>query len=188
MKSFKPNPWVAPQPVLIIGTYDANGNANAMNAAWGGQWDANEIVISMGAHATTENLDNCGDFTVAFATVDTMVAADFVGLVSAKKDKEKMKKTGWTISPAEHVNAPVFGNFPMTIECRIEQKLDVSETGYYIVAEIVNILVDERYLGEDGLPDIAKMNLISFDPVHHTYICLGETVGKAFSVGKALKE
>ena len=91
MKSFKPNPWVAPQPVLIIGTYDANGNANAMNAAWGGQWDANEIVISMGAHATTENLDNCGDFTVAFATVDTMVAADFVGLVSAKKDKEKMK-------------------------------------------------------------------------------------------------
>ena len=76
----------------------------------------------------------------------------------------------------------------MTIECRIEQKLDVSETGYYIVAEIVNILVDERYLGEDGLPDIAKMNLISFDPVHHTYIRLGETVGKAFSVGKALKE
>ena len=56
------------------------------------------------------------------------------------------------------------------------------------MAEIVNILVDERYLGEDGLPDIAKMNLISFDPVHHTYIRLGETVGKAFSVGKALKE
>ena len=187
MKSFQPKPWVAPQPVLIIGTYDANGNANAMNAAWGGQWDANEIVISMGAHATTENLDDCGDFTVAFATADTMVAADYVGIVSAKKEPNKMAKTGWTVSRAEHVNAPVFGNFPMTIECRIEQKLDVSETGYYIVAEIVNILVDERYIGEDGLPDIAKMNLISFDPVHHTYIQLGETIGNAFSVGKQLK-
>ena len=55
MKSFAPKPWVVPQPVLIIGTYDKNGKPNAMNAAWGGQWDAKEIMISMGAHATTDN-------------------------------------------------------------------------------------------------------------------------------------
>ena len=45
-----------PQPVLIIGTYNADGTPNAMNAAWGGQWDRGEIMISMGSHATTENL------------------------------------------------------------------------------------------------------------------------------------
>ena len=56
MKSFKPNAWVLPQPVLIIGTYNADGTPNAMNAAWGGQWDKTQIVISMGIHATTENL------------------------------------------------------------------------------------------------------------------------------------
>ena len=28
--------------------------------------------------------------------------------------------------------------------------------------------------------------LITFDPVHHTYIQLGKTVGKAFSDGKQL--
>ena len=39
MKSFKPQPWLLPQPVLIIGTYDEQGRPNAMNAAWGGQWD-----------------------------------------------------------------------------------------------------------------------------------------------------
>ena len=81
-----------PQPVLIIGTYNEDGTPNAMNAAWGGQWDAKEIVISMGAHATTENLNRCGDFTVAFATVDTMVASDFVGIVSAKNTPDKMQK------------------------------------------------------------------------------------------------
>lgn len=187
MKSFEPKPWVAPQPVLIIGTYDKNGEANAMNAAWGGQWDMKEIMISMGSHQTTENLNLKGEFTVAFATVDTLVASDFVGIISAKNDPKKMEKTGWDIVKAEKVNAPVFTNFPMTLECRITQKIDESKTGYYLVAEIINILVDEKYLAEDGNPDIEKMHLITFDPVHHSYIQLGQKVGQAFSDGKKLK-
>ena len=113
-----------PQPVLIIGTYNEDGTPNAMNAAWGGQWDSKEIIISMGKHATTENLARCQDFTVAFATKNTMAAADFVGIVSAKNDPEKMKRTGWTAVKAENVNAPVFSDFPMTLECRILRKID----------------------------------------------------------------
>jgi hypothetical protein len=54
-----------------------------MNVAWVGQWDATEIMISMGSHATTENLNRIGEFTIAFATKDTMVAAEYVGLASA---------------------------------------------------------------------------------------------------------
>ena len=187
MKSFGQKPWVLPQPVLIIGTYNSDGTPNAMNAAWGGQWDAKEIVISMGAHATTENLARCNEFTVAFATKDTMVASDFVGIVSAKNVPEKMQKTGWTAIKADNVNAPVFTDFPMTLECRILRKIDESEEGYYIVAEIVNILVNEEYLEEDGKPNVEKMQLITYDPVHHGYIALGERVGNAFSDGKQLK-
>ncbi len=146
MKSFDPKPWMLPQPVLIIGTYNEDGIPNAMNAAWGGQWDMNEIMISMGSHATTNNLDRCGDFTVAFASVDTLIASDYVGIVSAKNEPKKFEKTGWTAENAQKVKAPVFTDFPMTLECRITQKIDVSDTGYYIVAEILNILVDEKYL------------------------------------------
>ena len=187
MKSFGQKSWMLPQPVLIIGTYNSDGTPNAMNAAWGGQWDAKEIVISMGAHATTENLARCNDFTVAFATKDTMAASDFVGIVSAKNDPEKMQKTGWTAIKADNVNAPVFTDFPMTLECRILRKIDESEEGYYIVAEIINILVNEEYLAEDGKPNVEKMQLITYDPVHHGYISLGERVGNAFSDGKQLK-
>ena len=185
MKSFGQKAWMLTQPVLIIGTYDHEGNPNAMNAAWGGQWDAKEIMISMGAHATTENLNRCGEFTVAFATRDTMIASDFVGIVSAKNDPQKMQKTGWNITKAEHINAPVFTNFPMTLECRIIEKLGESPEGYNIVAEIVNVLVDENYLGEDGKPDVEKMQLITFDPVHLGYIELGKRVGNAFADGRA---
>ena len=120
MKTFEPKPWVVPQPVLIIGTYNKDGVANAMNAAWAGQWDMKEIMISMGNHVTTDNLKNGGEFTVAFATKKTMVGSDFVGIVSAKNDADKMAKTGWKCEKAENVNAPVFTDFPMTLECRIK--------------------------------------------------------------------
>ena len=187
MKSFGQKPWVLPQPVLIIGTYNSDGTSNAMNAAWGGQWDAKEIMICMGSHATTENLARCEEFTVAFATKETMVASDFVGIVSTKNDPQKMQKTGWTAIKSENVNAPVFTNFPMTLECRILRKIDETEEGYNLIAEIVNILVDENYLDEDGKPNVEKMKLITYEPVHHGYLVLGEHVGYAFSDGKTLK-
>ncbi len=187
-KNFKPQAWMLPQPVLIIGTYNADGTPNAMNAAWGGQWDHNEIFISLGSHATTDNLNRCGEFTVAFATAETLVASDYVGLVSGRKRPDKVARTGWKSVKSENVNAPVFDCFPMTMECRIKQKIDESETGFYLVGEIVNIICKSEYLAEDGKPDVAAMNLITFDPIHNGYLSLGERVGKAFSEGLVLEK
>ncbi|MDE6303441.1 MAG: flavin oxidoreductase, partial [Paramuribaculum sp.] len=129
----------------------------------------------------------CGDFTLSFATEETMVAADYVGIVSGKTHPDKIAVTGWKSTRGENVNAPVFDCFPMTLECRIKEKLYESETGYYIIAEIVNIVCDERYLAADGKPDVEKMRLITFDPVHNGYIVLGTKVGNAFSDGNQLK-
>lgn len=187
MKNFGSKPWMLPQPVLIIGTYDKDGKPNAMNAAWGGTWDMHEIMISLGSHATTDNLAQNDEFTVAFATTESLVASDFVGIVSAKNDPDKMAKTGWKAEKAPHVNAPLFDVFPMTMECRVKQKIDESDSGYYLIAEVVDIICDEKYLAEDGKPDVEKMNIITYDPIHLTYIQLGKTVGKAFADGKQLK-
>ncbi len=94
MKSFNPKPWFMPQAVIVIGTYDADGTPNAMNAAWAGTWDNDKIVISLGNHQTTVNLGNNPEFTVAFATADTVVSADYVGIVSGRKQKDKVARTG----------------------------------------------------------------------------------------------
>ena len=185
-KNFAPKAWLLPQPVLILGTYDEDGTPNAMNAAWGGQWDYTKIIISLGSHATTDNLNRLGEFTVAFATKDSMVAADYVGMVSGRKQPDKVARAGWKSSKAEKVNAPVFDCFPMTMECKVSEKLYESKTGYYLIADIVNIVCDEKYLAEDGKPDVEKMELITFDPVHNGYIVLGERVGDAFASGKEL--
>lgn len=187
MKNFNPKPWFTPQSVIVIGTYDADGTPNAMNAAWAGTWNEDEIMISMGNHQTTANLNASPEFTVAFATTETLAAADYVGIVSGKKVKDKIAKTGWNIVKGEKVNAPVFTNFPMTFECRIERKIDESETGYYLVAKIVNIVVDEKYLAEDSKPDLEKMHLITFDPVHNGYLEIGKRVGDAWKSGLKLR-
>lgn len=187
MRNFAPKPWLLPQPVIVIGTYNREGVPNAMNAAWAGTWDMKEVMISLGNHATTQNLNENGNFTIAFATVETMAAADFVGIASAKTTPRKIERTEWTAQRGEHVNAPVFIDFPMTFECRVKSKIDESASGCFVIAEIVNIVVDEQYLAEDGLPDVTKMDLITLDPVHHCYVRLGETVGEAYSIGKSLK-
>ena len=115
------------------------------------------------------------------------MAADFVGLVSGRNTPDKMARTGWTIEKAPDVEAPLFRDFPLTLECRVKQKIDETDTGCFLIGEIVGILADDGYLAEDGKPDVARMGLITYDPVHHTYIRLGDPVGHAFSDGKQLK-
>ena len=56
-KNFGKQTYVYPMPVFIIGTYDENGNANAMNAAWGGIHDDYQIAICVAPnHKTAKNL------------------------------------------------------------------------------------------------------------------------------------
>lgn len=146
----------------------------------------NEIMISLGSHATTDNLNRCPDFTVAFATADTMAEADYVGIVSGRKQHDKIAKTGWKSAAAKNVNAPVFDCFPMTLECRIKEKLYESESGFYMIAEIVNIVCDEAFIAADGKPDVEKMKLITFDPIHNGYLAIGTRVGNAFHDGRKI--
>lgn len=47
-KDFKPNPWLYPMPVLVIGTYDKDNNPNAMTAAWGSIYDYDKLEINLG--------------------------------------------------------------------------------------------------------------------------------------------
>ena len=63
-----------------------------MNAAWGMISDVNEVSISLAKHKTTDNLEATGAFTVSFATEETMIACDYVGVVSANDVPNKFEK------------------------------------------------------------------------------------------------
>ncbi|MBE5884807.1 MAG: flavin reductase family protein [Lachnospiraceae bacterium] len=179
--NFGPKPFMYPMPVLIVGTYDENGVPNAMNAAWGTITDMNEITISMSPHKTTENLAKTGAFTVSIATEDTVIPCDYVGVESASKVPDKFAKAGFHATKSEYVNAPLIDELPMALECKVKRYEDE-----ILVGEIVNVCADESIL-TDGKIDPKKLKPIAYDPVNHTYVGLGEVVGKAFQDGLKLK-
>lgn len=179
--NFGPKPFIYPMPVLIVGTYDENGVPNAMNAAWGAITDMNEITISMSPHKTTENLLKNGAFTVSFATEETVIACDYVGVETASKVPDKFAKAGFHATKSENVNAPLIDELPMALECKVKSYEDE-----ILIGEIVNVCADERVL-TDGKIDPKKLKPIAYDPVNHTYLGLGEVVGKAFQDGLQLK-
>ena len=75
-KNFGSKPICYPQPVFILGTYDANGVPDAMNAAWGGISEENEVSVCISEnHKTTENILVKKAFTVSMGTADQVVAA-----------------------------------------------------------------------------------------------------------------
>lgn len=174
-----------PMPVLIIGTYDEKGTPNAMNAAWGGISEENEISICVSdEHKTAENVVKSGAFTVSVADKNNIVAADYVGIVSGNDVPDKISRCGWTAEKSELVNAPVFRQLPMTLECEL---ISYDKENCRLVGKIINVSADESILDEKGRIDLNKFSPITYDPVGHTYRVLGEAVGKAFSDGKKLK-
>lgn len=182
-KDFGAKPWLYPLPVLIVGSYDAQGRPDAMNAAWGGIYESDQVILCLSeGHKTTKNIKARGAFTVSIADRAHLVQADYVGMVSANAVSDKMERSGLHSEKSAHVDAPLFDEFPMALECRL---VKVGKDGH-IIGEIVNVSADERILGEDGQIDANKLEPISFDAVHRTYRVLGETVGNAFSDGAAL--
>lgn len=187
MKNFGAKPFMFPMPVLILATYDKNGKANAMNAAWGGIVEMDQICISLSKHATTDNIELNKAFTVGIATANTVVPCDYVGIVSANKEPEKMEKAGFTTRKSEFVNAPVINELPVTLECeflRIDG--DASKEEFHYIGKIVNVVADEKVLDENGNICLSKLKPICYDPSNHGYHVIGEKVGQAFSDGKKL--
>lgn len=184
-KNFGAKPFMYPMPVLLISTYDEDGNPDIMNAAWGMISDTNKITICLTpSHKTVKNILKKKAFTVSIADEAHTVAADYVGIVSGNNTPDKVKKSGFTMTKSEFVDAPVINELAMVLECKFES-ID-SETDC-LVGEIVNVGIDESVLTKDGGVDLSKFKPICYDPVNNNYVGLGKIVGKAFSDGKKLK-
>ena len=171
-----------PQPCVMIATWDKDHTPDVMMAAWAGQYDHNQIVVSMSKHKTTENLELTGAFTVSFADVRTVAESDYLGIVSGTKVPDKVAKVGFSVSPSPNVDAPIIDQYPLTLECKV-----VSWQDGILVGEVVNMSADECIL-TDGKVDLGKLQPIVFDAAALTYRALGEVVGQAWGSGKKFQE
>ena len=183
-KNFGARPLVYPQPVYIIATYNDDGTPNAMNAAWGGISESDQLSMCIGEnHQTTRNVLARGAFTVSMATADKVVECDYVGIVSGNDVPDKLARAGFHTTKSEFVDAPLIDELPMAVECKL---ISYDEESCRMVGQIVNVCADESVL-TDGKIDPAKLRPISYDGMNHAYLVLGEKVGNAFSDGNKLK-
>lgn len=184
-KNFGAKPILYPQPVFIIATYGEDGTPDAMNAAWGGLSEENEISICISEnHKTTENVLKRGAFTVSMATADYVAACDYVGIVSGNDQSDKFEKAGFHAEKSAFVDAPLILELPVAVECTL---LSYDPESCRLVGRIENVCADESVLNEKGKIDPKKLRPITFDPMNNEYLVLGEVVGKAFGDGLKLK-
>jgi len=167
-----------PQPCVMIATWDKDHNPDVMMAAWAGQLDYKQIVISLARHKTTENLEQTGAFTVSFADERTVAESDYFGLVSGNKVPDKVTRVGFTVTPSPNVDAPIINEYPLTLECRV-----VSFEDGMLIGEVVNQSADESIL-TDGKVDLAKLKPIVFDAAGMCYRAVGDSIGQAWGSGK----
>ena len=184
-KNFGAKPMCYPMPVFIIGTYNADGTPNAMNAAWGGISEEQEISICVSEdHKTTENILARKAFTVSMATEQYVAACDYVGIVSGSKVPDKFQRAGFHATKSDFVDAPLIDELPMALECEL---ISYDPESCRLVGRIVNVSADESVLGDNGKVDVTKLRPITYDSMNHDYLVLGAKVGNAFHDGAALK-
>lgn len=177
---------VFPTPVFIVGTYGEDGKPNAMNVAWGGICSSNPPCVAISIRKkrlTYKNILKNQAFTVNIPSMEFVKEADYFGLVSGKQTN-KFEDTGLTPVHGDLVEAPYILEFPMNLECKLLQMVEIGEH-VQCIGEIVDLKVDESCLDEKGLPDVGKMDPILFDPGAYVYYKTGGKAEKAFFAGKS---
>jgi flavin reductase (DIM6/NTAB) family NADH-FMN oxidoreductase RutF len=179
-------PYIFPMPVLMVATYGPDGTVDVMNVAWGGACASDMIALNISeGHKTSKNIKERGDFTVALADAKHIVEADFFGMVSGNRDKDKFAKSGLTAKKSDLVDAPVIEEFPVTLECHA---VDLQHTiyGFRVLGQIKGVLADADVLDAEGKIDPLKVNALIFDKFRGDYYTVGEKAGTAWSTGSKL--
>lgn len=183
-KQLGKKPLVYPQPVLMIGTYDENGNPDIMNAAWGGMGDDTQIFLCLSPeHKTTENILKNKCFTVSMAIEGYEKECDYLGIVSGNKVSDKVGRSGLHVTKSDLVNAPIIEELPICLECEL---ISYEPEHCHLFGEIVGASVEDSVMTDDKV-DIEKLKPLLFDIDGHNYYSIGEKIADAFKVGLEIK-
>jgi flavin reductase (DIM6/NTAB) family NADH-FMN oxidoreductase RutF len=181
-----PQTLVYPMPAMLVGA-DVEGKPNFMAVAWGGIACGDPPMISVairhGRHTLKGIMQN-ETFSVNIPSVELVKETDYCGTVSGSK-ADKASVCRFEVFYGELGNAPLIGQCPVNLECKVAQILNLGSHSLVIGR------IEETYVSEDclteGRPDVDKIRPLTYvtSPAAW-YQGLGEVVGKAWSVGRGL--
>ncbi len=179
MKSLGAMSLLFPTPALVIGTYDKNGKANVMTAAWCGIACSEPPCVSVSLRKATYTYWNIMErkaFTVNVPSEDMVKDVDFFALTSGR-DIDKFAVTGLTPVRSDLVDAPYVEECPLLLECELVQ---TNELGLHtqFIGEIKDVKVSEEFdsRSKEGLIDLIKP--LIYAPDDHCYYSVGEKVAR----------
>jgi flavin reductase (DIM6/NTAB) family NADH-FMN oxidoreductase RutF len=182
-------PIAYPRPVFIVGTYDAEGDPNMMAAAWGGICCSRPPSLCVSLRSATQSHGNIvarKAFTINIPSETYATEADYVGLISGR-DVDKFVETGLTPVRAEHVDAPYVAEYPVVIECALTHTVEVGLHTLF-VGEVRDVKADEACFDDQGRLDVTKIRPLIWAPDDRGYYGIGEKLGEAFTIGRALMD
>jgi flavin reductase (DIM6/NTAB) family NADH-FMN oxidoreductase RutF len=181
-----PQCFIYPMPMTLIGA-DLEAGPNFMAAAWVNrvQISPPRLVVALNtAHATNAGIHEHGEFSVCVPSVDQVAVTDWCGIATAKRGVDKAAPFTLFRGGLEH--APLIEECPLCLECRVFKNVDLGSHELF-VADIVGSWTEKRFLAPDGKPDIIEMRPFMLTMPDNRYWALGECLGDAWSIGRALK-
>ena len=175
-----------PTPVWIVGTYDVEGKPNAAAVAWGGICCSKPPCVAVSLRAATYSHGNIvarKAFTVNVPSVAQAVEADYFGMASGR-DTDKFAATGLTPARSELVDAPFIAEFPLVAECRLYKTVELGLHTQF-VGEIMDVKADASVIDGESA-DIERVAPFVYNTHRGVYYAIGDAVGPAFEMGKAI--
>ncbi len=186
-KSLGAKALVFPTPVWIVGTYDKDGRPNGMTAAWGGICCSKPPCVYVALQKTRYSFAGIvarQAYTLNVPSETHAREADYFGMVSGRTT-DKFAATGLTAVRSELVDAPYIAEFPLVLECKLIQTVEIGLHTQFI-GEIMDVKAEDAVVADNGLPDIEKVAPIIFGPEIRTYHGIGRYLGRAFEIGKKI--
>jgi flavin reductase (DIM6/NTAB) family NADH-FMN oxidoreductase RutF len=176
-----------PVPTCVVGTYDAEGKANVMTAAWSGICCSRPPCVYVSLREATYTyhaIKARRAYTISIPSDEHIEAVDYFGIATGREE-DKLARTGLTAVRSELVDAPYVQEFSVALECKLVR---TEELGLHtlFVGEILDVKGDPAVIKEGRL-DIEKIRPVIYDPARNRYYKLGDYLAKAFTVGKALR-
>jgi len=173
-----------PLPVWCVGSYDSGGAPNLATVAWGGICCSKPPCVTISLRKATYTYGNImerGAYTVNVPSAMYAAQADYLGIASGR-DENKFQGSRLTPVRSELVDAPFVEEFPVVLECKVIHTYEIGLHTQFI-AEILDVKVDEDILGEDGKPEILKVDPMIYSTKARQYYRVGELIGQAYSLG-----
>lgn len=179
------NAFTYPMSVVIVGTM-VNKRPNFMAVGWVTRVNYSPPMIAISSrktHFTNGGIHASGAFSVNIPSIDLIEKVDYCGILSGRKVD---KSTLFKVIIGRLTETPMIDDCPLCMECKLVNVLDLP-THEVFIGEIVGAYANTECCS-DGKPDIKKIRPFTLTMPDNQYWEVGWNAGKAWSIGKNLKQ